>query len=418
MVSRDSAPEQRKANGTKAPPFRWSRRSLEELIDIYWTRLAPKREAEGYDPTTDRPSYNWLMEHGYGGIQYALREHHDLTVKEFFTEVVGVEDATDSDAVHERVTEYLDGLATRRELADSTLRSKRARLRKFYRTYTEIHDANPIDAVVATDDQSANTDQPAEIERVLTALDAVGNGLSTDASRLQYLGDTRAFYAFLVRRGYAAYNPLADADEEFPWERSEPDNPALTASDVGYLLCSVETIDERLLVVGLAGWGLRPSELAGLHRDQIRLDPEDPHLSFESRKNGPGSVSLVYGFDTLADRVAELDGGDWNGYLLPSAQSRHGHVTPDTVRNRFKRLARRADVSVDGEVPTPKMARRFWYATYVDATTALLEQLDDIASDQGSASPEVVRRNYLSEDRRRAARRRFMRDELAAAFEP
>lgn len=417
MNSRDSASGRRKASGTKAPT-RWSRRSLEELTDIYWTHLAPEREAEGYDPTTDRPSYRWLVDHGYGGIQYALREHHDLTVKEFFTEVVGVEDADDdSDAVHQQIAEYLDGLATRRELAESTLRSKRARLRKFHRVYTDIHDTNPIDAVVATEGRSASADQPAEIERVLTTLDAVADGLSTDASRLQYLGDAKAFYAFLVRRGYATYNPLADAGEEFPWERSEPDNPALTAGDVRHLHRTAESTDERLLVVGLAGWGLRPSELAGLHRDQIRLDPEDPHLSFETRKNGPGSVSLVYGFDALADRVADLDGDGWNGYLLPSAQSRHGHVTPDTVRNRFKRLARRADVSVEGEVPTPKMGRRFWYATYVDATTALLERLDDIASDQGSASPEVVRRNYLSEDRRRAARRRFMRDELATAFD-
>lgn len=394
---------------------------LGELAEFYWEEIAPVRRRQGYDPETDRPAYAWLAEHGFGGIQYALREHHDLTVTAFFEDVVGVsgdeplgfEWGIDHERTREVLDAYLSGLPRRQGLRESTIESKRARLAKYVRTYARLH--GEADLLAGVEREAT---RPSEIERVLAALDAVGEELSTDASRLQYLGDVRGFYAHLQRRGYAAYDPLADASEEFPWERAEPDNQALDAADVRALYRAADAPGERLLVVGLAGWGLRPSELAGLHRDQVQLAVDDPHLAFEERKNGPGTVALIYGLAELAARLDDLAADpDWNGHLFPSGRAASGHVVPGTLRDRFERLAERADVAVDGGTPTPKMGRRFWYSTYVDASAAMLEQIEAIAGDQGSASPEVVLRNYLSEARRRELRQRFMRSELAAAFE-
>jgi hypothetical protein len=48
----------------------------------------------------------------------------------------------------------------------------------------------------------------------------------------------------------------------------------------------------------------------------------------------------------------------------------------------------------------------------------VLDNLDEIAAEQGSASAEVVLQNYLSDARARKLRREYMRDQLAAAFEP
>jgi len=428
--------------------FEWSQRDLDGLAALYWAEIAPVREAAGFDPERDRPSYRWLVENGFGGLQYALQTHHDTTVKEFFVDVVGVGDdaggpnaengaggtktgngagdaasdgagatgydwGIDHAPTRERLDDYLGGLEDRGGRAETTVASTRSRLATYARRYAARHGEADLLSGLADEGK-----RPAEIERVLAALDDVAADLSSDASRLQYLGDVRRFYAYLRRRGYAAYNPLEDADEEFPWERSEPDNPALSAAGVRGLLDAADAPGRRLLVVGLAGWGLRPSELAALHRDQVVLDADDPHLRFEDRKNGPGTVSLLYGLADLAARLDDLaDDPDWNGHLFPSARSASGHVTPDTIRNRFTRLAREAGVRVDGEVPTPKMGRRFWYGTYVDATAAMLDRVAEIADDQGSASPEVVIENYLSESRRRAVRRRFMRRALEAAFE-
>jgi len=70
-----------------------------------------------------------------------------------------------------------------------------------------------------------------------------------------------------------------------------------------------ETTREQLLVVAaLAGWGLRASEVAALHVSQFHRDvPGDdvPFITFESRKNGPGEVSLLYGMDVLDSRIDE-----------------------------------------------------------------------------------------------------------------
>ena len=43
------------------------------------------------------------------------------------------------------------------------------------------------------------------------------------------------------------------------------------------------------------------------------------------------------------------------------------------------------------------MGRRFWYTTYNEAVKQMMEGLEGIAADQGSASTEVVAQNYLSE---------------------
>jgi hypothetical protein len=156
-----------------------------------------------------------------------------------------------------------------------------------------------------------------------------------------------------------------------------------------------------------------------LHVSQVVLESEDPHIYFEERKNGPGTVALVYGREQLSDRIDALGarGDEWSGYLFPSPASSSGHIVGETVQSRFQRLSNRAGVTVRGETPTSKMGRRFWYTTYMDAQKQLLENLDVIAGDQGSSDAGAVLENYLSEAERRKYRREFMRERLADVFD-
>ncbi|MEZ3165586.1 hypothetical protein ABNG04_17255 [Halorubrum sp. RMP-11] len=50
--------------------------------------------------------------------------------------------------------------------------------------------------------------------------------------------------------------------------------------------------------------------------------------------------------------------------------------------------------------------------------SAGIDDTDEIAAEQGSASADVVLQNYLSDSRARTLCRKYMRDQLAAAFEP
>lgn len=404
-----------------AERMRWSGRSLNGLEELYWEEIAPARERDGYDPATDRPSHAWLVDAGYSGLGYALREHHDTTPKRFFERVVGLADDDDGGwpIDHERTVEllesYLHSIASRGDtVAESTADTRRSRLATWARTYVDVNDRH--DLVGPLDDADA---RPTEIDRCWATLDVLDEELSTPASKLEYLRVARDWYGYLVDRGRARFNPLATAAGQFGWTREEPDNPALDASQVRRLHRAADSPADRLLVLGLAGWGLRPSELAALHVSQLRLDADDPHVRFDDgeRKNGPGTVALLFGTETLADRVEALDEDGWNGHLFPSNAAASGHVVTTTVARRFDRLCDEAGVTVRGEAPTPKYGRRFWYSTYSDVVAELAERTAAIAADQGSSDPETVVRSYFSEERRRELRREAMRDRLAAAFE-
>ena len=69
--------------------YQWSRKSLSELVDFYYTEIRPAMQKDDYDPKQGRPSYEWLAANGFSGLSYTLREHHDLTVKEFFIDCLG-----------------------------------------------------------------------------------------------------------------------------------------------------------------------------------------------------------------------------------------------------------------------------------------------------------------------------------------
>ncbi|ELZ89514.1 XerC/D-like integrase [Haloferax elongans ATCC BAA-1513] len=404
--------------------YRWSQKSLDELREFHWDTINPQMMRDGLDPD-EPPSYQWLADKGWSGLAYTLREHHDLTVKEFFTDVVGLEDGRDSDTYEwgiddcdtiEAFDAYLSMLDRRRGLADSTLPTRQTHLARFARVYRDLH--GRADLLDRLDDRDS---EPEEIDRCLRVLDEFDRELSTDGTKLKYLQTVRSFYEYLVDFRRAVYNPVANAAKQFRWEQGTPDNRTMTADQIRAMYEAASSLEDELLVLGLASWGLRPGELASMHASQLVLDVEEdtePYIAFDERKNGPGTVALLYGVDELYHRIDHLDERpSWNGYIFPSSQSTSGHLTTDTINNRFKRLARACDVRVDGSVPTAKLCRRFWYTTYQSAVGELLTQLEGVAEDQGSSSATVVMSNYLSEEKRRQFRREAMRESLAEIFE-
>jgi len=400
----------------------WSRKSLDELEDLYWTEIATDRERDGYDPEATTPTHEWLVDAGYSGLGYALREHHNTTPRQFFENYIGLSgdepQGFDWKIDHSRTVEllesYLRSIEKRGDtVASSTADTRRSRMATWARTYADVNDRDDLVSALGDADSRAM-----EIDRCWAALDVLDDELSTAGSKLEYLRVARDWYGYLVDRGRAQYNPLATAAGQYGWERDDPDNPALDATQVRALHGAAGSLDDRLLVVGLAGWGLRPSELAALHVSQLRLDAADPHIEFGDgeRKNGPGTVALLFGVDTLNERIDTFDEEDWNGYLFPSNAAASGHIATSTIARRFGRLCDEAGVTVRGEVPTPKYGRRFWYSTYSEVVAELAERTAEIAADQGSDDPETVLRNYTSEEKRRQLRREEMRDRLAAAF--
>lgn len=397
--------------------------TVEELEEKYWDDVAPDMRAAGMDPETDRPTHQWLSANGHRGLIYALSEYHDTTFGEFWAQTLGLEAgdagynwAISDDETIDALESYIKRRIGRR-WSEQTATAHRGRLNRYVRAY---HAVTGSEAVLRPVSRESDTPAHEAVDACWATFDRLD--ADEDLAR-RTLGrifrSVTAWYDHLVNRRVAALNPASGLGDEYDWSRDKtddgPSNPPLAPNDVRALYDAASTNEQRFLVVALCAWGLRSGEVARLHRDQIHLDDEHPHVAFDERKNGPSTVNIVFGEHDAKVRLSRLRRRDgWNGYLFPSNRSKTGHVHHNTVRNRFHDLAKRADVD---ENVVPQMGRRFWYDRYSTTMDDLLEHVQEIADEQGSASPQVVLENYLSDERKRALRREFMRERLADAFD-
>lgn len=408
----------------------WTLLDIDELVDAYWTVVAPLLRADDVDPTSEKPTHEWLRGRNLRPMLYALREHHDRTFGQFWRDDLDLEEprtndtwTTDDERTVEALESFLTSRRERKGLADASIDTLRYRLDRYVAAYAAENGDDDLVTPVARE-----SDAPAyeAVDDCWAAFDLLHDELDGGQTKRRIHLVVSNWYAHLVRRKWAGTNPADGLDDEFDWSNGsddEPDTPCLSSDHVSSLYEAADDREERLLVLALSAWGLRPNEVARLHVRQFILDVSDgevPYIEFRERKNGPGEVSLLYGRDVLEDRLASgADTTTWNGYLFPSPHSSRDHVSRWTVWDRFKRLADRAGLpaEIDGVPPAPKMGRRFWYDAYSSSLDVVLDSLDEIAAEQGSSSADVVLRDYLSDSRARDLRREHMRDQLAAAFE-
>lgn len=419
------------AGTDRTPSFdgvRWTACSLGDFADLYWKEIAPCLEAAGLDPRSDRPTHQWFRDHGARAFLAALRRHHGRSFGEFWNEDLDLGDAegyawaTTDEGTIDALERFLERRESRYGLASSSVATLRTRLNLYVRAYREANGTDDLLTPVRRD-----RERPAyeAVDACYVAFDWLNEGGEREYSahtlqRVRRVVD--AWYQHLVGRRIASVNPASGLYDEFKWEVEDSPTPALTADHVQQLMQAAETTRERLLVVALAGWGLRASEVAALHVSQFHRDvsgDDVPFVAFDDRKNGPGEVSLLFGLEVLDARIDELAADDaWTGYVFPSSLGETPHVTRDTVRNWFQKLAQAADLPdrIRGERPSPQLCRRFWYDTYTAVLEGVLDGVDEIAAEQGSSDPRVVMQNYLSDSRSRNLRREFMRTQLTAAF--
>jgi len=408
----------------------------ESAADVPWTLLdrdglgvaydelvAPALRDDGKNPRTDRPTHEWLSANGFRGLTYALREYHDTTFATWWDqEFDGDEDTfdwgIDDEATIDACEDYLARRQRSREWSDETVRTHRTRLAQYVRAHDAVATVAPI-AAVAPEGEVSEAD----------AIDACWDAFAKLDERVtrrtlhRIYRTVRAWYSYLGQRRRATCNPTDGLDDHYAWDVDrDARNPALDADHVRALVDAADSDRDRLLVTALCAWGLRSGEVAALHVDQLVFDPEDalgPYIRFDERKNGPGSVAMLYGAQAARERIRTLaDREHWQGYLFPSRRSKSGHVTATTIRQWFDDLCIDAGLpaKIRGSKPVPQMGRRFWYDRYTSTLEDLLEHVGEVAAEQGSASAEVVLRDYLSEERRRELRREAMREKLAEVF--
>jgi integrase len=416
------------AEALRAGTEKWSNLSLDEIVAAYRRVIWPLLEDEDKDPQTTIPTRDWLRRHDQSNLEYALREYHGLSLSQFCQERLGVhpdrdsfEWATDDEATRAQLDRWLDSQHRRGDInSERTIRTKRARLQTYLRAYAVATESSAL-----LDPVQEPVDRPRAYDEVTAAYDYLDDELDSSTSKYQYHSVIEEFYDAAVTSGRAVYNPTTGLMEErYGWESSSDESPsALDSHQIRRLYHSTETTAERMLVVALGAWGLRRGEVAALHRDQLVFEDEaeeGAYIEFSNRKNGPGTVALLYGEDVVKERLSELT-EQWSertaGYLFPSERSASGHISPDSVNDRFSTIVSRADIRLEGTAPTPKHCRRYWYDRYSTVMAQVDDWLAAAAEEQGSSSAEVLKQNYVPESRLRELRRERMREELADAFD-
>jgi site-specific recombinase XerD len=408
------------------PARRWTNLDLDDMQQYFSRNVAPDAAADGIDVETEKPQYSWLDDNGYRPFVAALRRHHDLAFDEFWSTHIAPDVAawdydwgTGDKPTIDALEHFLDRRASRYNLSESSVDTLRYRLNGYVRSFKLANDHARLLASVSRDSETPAYEA---VDEVFAAFDWLNEATGKSDTTIKRIADiVDAFYSHLVSRQVAATNPAAGLDDEFKWDTTtDGDTPALATEHVQALVDVTQVPEDQLLIVALAAWGLRANEVAALHVDQIdRVNDDVPRIEFDDRKNGPGSVSILYGMDILEERLMEMsDRTSWNGYLFPSQQEDAEHISRQTVWRRFRDLADTADLpdEIDGERPSPQLCRRFWYDRYSETLQDVIAGLEDIAAEQGSSDPEVVLKNYLSDDRARRLRRESMREKLAEAF--
>lgn len=411
----------------------WSGYDEQDFAQYYWDEVAPEMEADGLDPS-EPPTAAWMREHGFSGFNQAIPRVTGMTPMNFFNDVLKIRRGSgriyDLDIKDPQTRELAYRFAVKHKMNRKNLDKRYAKkhLWALDRVCEAMRSTHNHDDLIKLG--SEDTPKSKSYQEFLDAFDAL-NEVYGDSSMVSIYKMTNYFYQYLLRRPNPVDdNPVEDLVLEYDWDLSTGDPPAMNTDQVWAIAKVANTTKERTLVVCLCAAGIRRREVGEIHKSQVVFDPpkiDTPVIEFEVRKNGPGTVNLVYGAEILRKRIDELErkhGNDWNGYLFPSPNRDKEHISETTVNNWMADLVERAEAETDvemtledGGVPTPQTARRFWYNTHSEGIQVLVDAMQVIANEQGSTDPMVVIRNYLSKQRRLEILRDHMAKELASAFE-
>lgn len=383
-------------------------------------KVREERRAEGLDPDV-RPTYDWLRDHGYSGIEGFARRN-DMSVTEILEDICGFEPpppkplGIDDPETRRLVEEWLDA---EKDIFNQWSASRVADARTHIRKLAEVayEDLGSTNLFRLVD--GASREESRLLIRVFSGL----------AQRLESEGGQANYTRSLQR--WAEYLSVMEEIEDhkvgevrtmmgYTYGRRSPEH-VLDPQQVRdcWKVCD-GTLEYQALLVILAAAGNRRAEPTDAEVDQLRLDREDPYIVFdEDRKTGAATVPIMAGVEVIEAWIKKLEQKDWwdGKWLFPSKKSNDGSRPPGWVNDVIEELVTDAGVEFpDGEEPTPKHFRSFWYNHYISARQAWLTELARLAKEQGVESAEIIDKHYLIDQPERDHFRRFAEAYFEAVF--
>jgi len=377
---------------------------LDGLQDLAKEEILPEWNEEVQRCDREYPTVEWLDNNGYSNLKWILDEKHDMNVPDFFSMIVGKRSPEPywniDDAKTIKWTEkFLTDKVETRRWRESTKSSLRSLLNSVFGQYSRVADDDSIIDLANDEDRATEA-----YENFKQVIKNIREEAATDNSAYRYLRAIQRLFEYLDRHHRIEYDPTDGLEDEFNFDLSSDGSTPLSPEQVGRLWREAEPLEEHLLIIGYVVWGVRTKELPSIHKSQFIFDGTDVLIEFEEtdRKNGAGTVTLIFGVDYIIELFQRNSGkSEWGGHFLPSPGDPSKPMSGDTAKQRFERLAERADVKVDNETPTPTNGRATYWDLHFEASGMLIEEaglfnqlqsVDDLETIVNYANDEKVER--------------------------
>lgn len=396
--------------------MRWTE---EKLRTQFPAKVREERLAEGLDPDV-RPTQEWIRDHGHSGIG-GFAQRNNMTVVEVLENICGFEPPG-------RKPLGIQHAKTRR-LVEEWLKAEQDIFNKW--SDRRINDARThirmLTTVAYEDLGSTNllrivqSKSPTDTHLLLQLLSRLQSHIESEGAQSNYTKSLSRWADYLSLIKEIDDHEIDKARKMIGYEfnRRSPEHK-LEPKQIRKCWEAAETLEEKALLIILVAAGTRRSEPTDLQISQLRLDQDDPYIVFDDeRKTGAATVPIMAGVEVIEawiDQLEELD--YWDGEcLFPSKKSRDGTRPPGWVNNTIGKIMNRAEVTFpDGEVPTPKSFRSFWYNHYSSARQEWLAHIEMLADEQGVSSAKIIDLHYLTAKGERDHFRKFAQSYFVAVF--
>lgn len=385
------------------------------------TRIAAKiredRRQQGLRPNTV-PTQKWLRDNGYGGIE-SFANRQEMTVTEVLSEMCDFEPRKKSFGIrHAETKQSIQRWLEKEEELFGAWKTRRLdNARTHIRTLVSIAQrrlgsTNLLRIVTA--------DPPEDVRLIEELLSGLAEEFESEGAQSNYTRTLERWAEYeATRRNRQQRVGKIRAMMSYDYERRSPEHE-LTLSMLQDYWAACETLEEQALFVLLVASGARRREPTTVAVPDLRLDRDDPYIVFdETRKTGAATVPIMAGVDVLESWVESLpeDGPGEENWLFPSPRSEDGSRPKAWVNKTVRELVQRSGVTFpDGEEPTPKSFRQYWYQTQAAAKQEWLAHLDTLADEQGVSSSRIIDLHYLTGKAERDHFRRYTQSKFASIF--
>lgn len=355
-----------------------------QLPDI----IQEQRIEQGLDPR-EKPTHKWLRKNGH---RQFLRRVKDLgyTPDEFLLNECGFERSSkdlpcDDPELRAEVKDWLEFEDNVNErINDGSIEDARCHLRRIMEISEEYAGTSNL-LKYGRGERGVCTNRAMQLMRGLK------KEFDNSGTRRNYVTTFRDFIQAKCGEDVIEHDPITALVDRAGWthERSRPEYvPSTSLVKSYYQAC--ETLVEQMVILLLAGYGLRPADTEEENLNELLvLESENPHLAFsDDRKNGVAKVPIIKGLPVVHEYLSRLEADpEYDGGVFPSDNRDCGTRCTGWIRDTVERIGERTDVTMEnGEKPTPKHFRQFWYTHFLTAWSEWLDHCNKTGEMQGTSS--------------------------------